>query len=136
MSNKKDIRFFIYIYPVMKNIFTLFLFLFSLNSFSQDTITTAKAKNYINSIACVTGKVVSYKLASGGKTTNYINLDAAYPNNVFTIVVTNEYLETSKIKIETLKDKMIFAYGRITTYKNDPKQIPQIFNPRWIEVKK
>jgi hypothetical protein len=120
----------------MKNILILFVFLFSLNSFSQDTITTAKAKDYINSLACVTGKVVSYKLASEGKTTNYINIDSAYPDNVFTIVVTNEYLETSKIKIEDLKNKIIFAYGRITTYKNDPKQIPQIFNPRWIEVKK
>lgn len=120
----------------MKNIFALFLFLFSLNTFSQDTIPSVKAKDYINSLACVTGKVVTYKLASEGKTVNYINIDSAYPDNVFTIVVTNEYLETSKIKIEDLKNKIIFAYGRITTYKNDPKQIPQIFNPRWIEVKK
>lgn len=120
----------------MKNIFTVFLFVFSLNGFSQDTITTTKAKDYINNLVCVTGKVVSYKLASEGKSTNYINLDSTYPNNVFTIVLTNDYLETSKIKIEDLKDKNIFVYGRITTYKNDPKQIPQIFNPRWIEVKK
>lgn len=120
----------------MKNILILFLFLSSLNSFLQDTITTARAKDYINNLACVTGKVVSYKLAFEGKTVNYINIDGAYPNNIFTIVVTNDYLETAKIKIQDLQDKTIFAYGRITTYKNDPKQIPQIFNPRWIEVKK
>lgn len=120
----------------MKNILTIFFFIFSLNVFSQDTIPTTKAKDYIDNLACITGKVVSYKLATEGKTVNYINIDSAYPNNVFTIVVTNEYLETSKIKIEELKDKFIFAYGRITTYKNDPKQIPQIFNPRWINVKK
>jgi hypothetical protein len=120
----------------MKNLLALFTILFSLNSFSQDTITTANAKNYINNLACVTGKVVSYKLASEGKTVNYINIDAAYPDALFTIVVTNAYLEISKIKLEDLKDKIIFAYGRITTYKNDPKQVPQIFNPRWIEVKK
>ena len=120
----------------MKNFLALFLFIFSLNVFSQDTISTAKAKDYINSLACVTGKVMSYKLASEGKSTNYINIDAAYPNNIFTIVVTNEYLQNAKIKIEDLKDKIIFVYGRITTYKNDPKQIPQIFNPRWIEIKK
>ena len=120
----------------MKKLFFLLFFIFSLNIFSQDTIPTAKAKEHLNSLACVTGKVVSYKLASEGKTVNYINIDASYPNNIFTIVVTNEYLETSKIKIEDLKNKIIFVYGRITTYKNDPKQIPQIFNPRWIEVKK
>lgn len=121
---------------MIKKITILLFFIFSLNSFSQDTITTTKAKDYINSLACVTGKVVSYKLASEGKTINYINIDAIYPNNIFTIVFTNEYLEKSKIKIEDLKNKIIFVYGRITTYKNDPKQIPQIFNPRWIEVKK
>ncbi|MEO8233984.1 MAG: hypothetical protein ABI549_01100 [Flavobacterium sp.] len=120
----------------MKTFFALFLFITSLNGFSQDTITTAQTKDYINSLACVTGKVVSYKLASEGKSTNYINIDAAYPNNIFTIVFTNDYLEKAKIKIEDLKDKIIFVYGRITTYKNDLKQIPQIFNPRWIEVKK
>ena len=120
----------------MQRILFLLLFYFSANSFSQDTITTAKAKDNINNLACVTGKVVSYKLASEGKTTNYINIDTAYPNNVFTIVVTNEYLETAKIKIEDLQNKTILVYGRITIYKNDPKQIPQIFNPRWIEVKK
>lgn len=120
----------------MKNLVVLFTILFSLNSFSQDTIPAAKAKNYINTLACVTGKVVSYKLASEGKTVNYINIDAAYPDTVFTIIVTNEYLETSKIKLEDLKDKTIYVYGRITIYKNDPKQTPQIFNPRWIEVKK
>ena len=120
----------------MKNIFVLLFFIFLTNGFSQDTITAAKAKERINNLACVTGKVVSYKLASNGKTVNYINIDSEYPNNVFTIVVTNDYLETSKIKIEDLKNKIIFAYGRITTYINDPKQIPQIFNPRWIEIKK
>ena len=120
----------------MKNFLALFLCISSLNGFSQDTITTAKVKDYVNSLACVTGKVMSYKLASEGKSTNYINIDAAYPNNIFTIVVTNEYLQNAKIKIEDLKDKIIFVYGRITTYKNDPKQIPQIFNPRWIEIKK
>jgi hypothetical protein len=120
----------------MKTFFTLFLFISSLNGFSQDTITATKAKDYINNLACVTGKVVSYKLASEGKKTNYINLDVAYPDTIFTIVITNEYLETSKIKIEDLKNKTIYVYGKITIYKNDPKQIPQIFNPRWIEVKK
>ena len=120
----------------MQRILFLFLFYFSANSFSQDTITTAKAKDNINNLACVTGKVVSYKLAIEGKTTNYINIDVPYPNNVFTIVVTNKYLETSKLKIQDLHHKTIFVYGLITIYKNDPKQIPQIFNPRWIEVKK
>lgn len=120
----------------MKNILCLFIALTTFKSFSQDTIQSPQAKNHIGKLLCVTGKVASVKLASDGKTTNYINIDKAYPDAVFTIVMTNEYLETLKFKMEDLKDKIIFVYGKITTYKNDPKQIPQIFNPRWIDLKK
>ena len=120
----------------MKNILYLFIAFATFKSCSQDTIQSHEAKNYIDQWVCVTGKVASIKLASEGKITNYINIDKPYPNAVFTIVMTNEYLETLKFKLEDLKDKIIFVYGKITTYKNDPKQIPQIFNPRWIDVKK
>jgi RPA family protein len=120
----------------MKKILFLLLLIISAKAFAQDTIKTAQAKANIDNLMCVTGKVVSYKLATEGKSTNYINLDVAYPDNVFTVVLTNDYLSTLKFKIEDLKDKTIFVFGKITTYKNDPKQIPQIFNPRWIDIKK
>ena len=74
-----------------------------------------QAKNHIGELFCVTGKVASIKLASDGKTTNYINIDRPYPEAVFTIVITNEYLETLKFKLEDIKDKIIFVYGKITT---------------------
>ena len=120
----------------MKNILYLFIAFVSFECFSQDTIQSHEAKNHIDQLVCVTGKVASIKLASDGKTTNYINIDKPYPDAVFTIVMTNAYLETLKFKPEDLKDKIIFVYGKITTYKNDPKQTPQIFNPRWIDIKK
>lgn len=120
----------------MKKILFLFIAFATFKSFAQDTIPSIQAKNHIGELFCVTGKVASVKLASDGKTTNYINIDKAFPDAVFTIVITNEYLETLKINIEDLKDKTIFVYGKISTYKNDPKQIPQIFNPRWIDLKK
>jgi RPA family protein len=120
----------------MKKIVALLFFILTTNCFSQDTIPTAKAKDYINNLVCVTGKVVSYKLASEGKNTNYINLDVAYPNTVFTVIMTNDYLEKNKIDIAALKDKTIYVYGKITVYINDPKQTPQIFNPRRIDIKK
>lgn len=120
----------------MKKFATAFLLLFSIIAFSQDTIPASKAKEHINQLVCVTGKVASFKKASPEKTTNYINLEAPFPDAIFTIVITNEYLETKKIKIEELQNKTIFVYGKVTTYKNDPKQVPQIFNPRWIEIKK
>ena len=121
----------------MKNlVITFLLLIFSTNCFSQDTITTANVKDYMDKEVCVLGKVVSFKLASEGKSTNYINIDKPYPESVFTVVITNNYLEKLNIKIEDFKDKFIYVKGKITTYKNDPKQIPQIYNPISIAVKK
>jgi len=120
----------------MKNFVFFFLLTFSAYCFSQDTITTAKVNEYMDKEVCVLGKVASFKLASEGKNTNYINIDKAYPENVFTVVISNYYLEKLNIKIEDLKDKNIYIKGTITTYKNDPKQIPQIYNPISIVIKK
>jgi hypothetical protein len=120
----------------MKNLAKVVLVLFSIHCFSQDTITTAKVKDYMDKEVCVVGKVVSFKLASEGKNTNYINIDKPYPESVFTVVISNNYLEKLNIKIEELKDKNIYIKGKITTYKNDPKQIPQIYNPISIAIKK
>ncbi|MDD5151389.1 MAG: hypothetical protein PHC28_13105 [Flavobacterium sp.] len=120
----------------MKNLILVFLFAFSTNCFSQDTITTVKVKEYMDKEVCVVGKVVSFKLASEGKNTNFINIDKPYPESIFSVVITNSYLEKLNIKIEDLKDRVIYVKGTISTYKNDPKQIPQIFNPISIDVKK
>lgn len=120
----------------MKKLILAFVLLFSLNCLAQDTITTAKVKEYMDKEVCVLGKVVSFKLASEGKNTNYINIDKPYPESVFTVVISNFYLEKLNIKIEDLKDKEIYIKGKITTYKNDPKQIPQIYNPISIAIKK
>lgn len=120
----------------MKNLAFVFFIMFSINCFSQDTISTGKVKEYMDKEACVLGKVVSFKLAAEGKFTNYINIDRPYPESVFTVVITNNHLEKLNLKIEDLKNKNIYIKGKITTYKNDPKQIPQIFNPVSIEIKK
>lgn len=120
----------------MKNILSAIVLLLSINSFSQDTITTEKVKDYMDKIVCVKGKVASFKLASEGKSTNYINIDKAYPENIFSVIISNSYLEKLNIKIEDLINKTIVVKGKITVYKNDPKQIPQIFNPEFLEVKK
>lgn len=120
----------------MKNIILTFFLVFAIHCFAQDTITTAKVKDYMDKEVCVLGKVVSFKLATEGKFTNYINIDKPYPESVFTVVITNNYREKLNLKIEDLKDKNIYIKGKVTTYKNDPKQIPQIFNPISIEIKK
>jgi PBP1b-binding outer membrane lipoprotein LpoB len=120
----------------MKKIITILFLALAINSFSQDTITTEKSKDFMDKTVVVVGKVISYRLASEGKYLNYINIDKAYPDNIFSIVITNDYLEKLNIKIEDLKNKVIYIKGKISTYKNDPKQIPQIYNPMSIQIKK
>ena len=104
-------------------------------SFAQETITSAQAQENIGKEVILKGKIASFKLASEGKSTNYINIDKAYPDNVFTIVVSNKYLEEHKLDIINAVGKEITVKGTITIYDKDPKKIPQIFNPLEIEIK-
>lgn len=120
----------------MKKYITFLLFFCAANVFSQDTITSGQAKDYMDKIVVLKGKVMSFKLASEGKSTNYINIDKAYPDNVFSIVISNSYLEKQVYKIEEWKGKTVYFKGKVSVYKNDPKQTPQIFNPESIVVKK
>lgn len=118
----------------MKYFFISILFFFSHICFAQDTILADKAKDYIDIVMLVKGKVVSIKAANDGKTTNYINIDRPYPNSIFTVVLSNNYLEKKQIKLQDLNQKLICVKGKISIYKNDPKQTPQIFNPESISV--
>jgi hypothetical protein len=119
----------------MKNLISILIILFTLHSFSQETISTDKVKDNLDKVVFVEGNVVSMRLASEGKNMNYLNLDKKYPDNIFSVVITNDYLVKLNIKLEDLKDKTIIVKGKISVYKNDPKQIPQIFNPESIVIK-
>jgi len=120
----------------MKTFLILIALSLSATCFAQkDTITTDNAKDFMGKEVVVLGKVVSLKLATNGKSTNFINLDKPYPESVFTIVIFNNYLENLNLKLADLKGKMIYVKGTITTYKNDPKQIPEILNPVSIAIK-
>ena len=118
----------------MKNLFYFALLIATSTFFAQDTIFARQAKDFIGMTMLVKGKVVSVKAASEGKTTNYINIDKPYPNSVFTVVMSNSYLEKQHLVLQDLIQKNICVKGKITTYKEDPKQTPQIFNPESIVV--
>ncbi len=119
----------------MKKSLILFALLFTSISFAQDTILTSKVAENIGKLVFVKGKIASIKLAGDGKTTNYINIDQSYPNNIFTVILTNKYLENHSIKLEDTKGKNIIVKGTIEIYEKDPKKIPQIFNPLEIIIK-
>ncbi len=116
--------------------FILSIFLFINTVFQQiETISADKAKDFIDKVAIVEGRVVAFKIAPEGKSINYINIDKKYPDNIFSVVITNEYLNKLNLKMEDLENKIISVKGKVSVYKNDPKQVPQIFNPESLEIK-
>ncbi|WP_395044781.1 hypothetical protein [Flavobacterium sp.] len=119
----------------MKNLFNFVLLFFTTSIFAQETITSEQAKDNIGKVVIIKGKIASLKLASEGKNINFINIDKAYPNKVFTVVLTNKYLEEHKLDIANSVGKEIIVKGKITIYDKDPKKIPQIFNPSELEIK-
>ena len=117
-------------------LFSILIFLiFSFLGFSQDTITATQAKDFIGKEIVLKGKIASVKMAGEGKSTNYINVDFAYPNSVFTVVIPNYALDKLSFNIEDSVGKQIVVKGKVQVYDKDVKQIPQIFNPGFIQVK-
>lgn len=119
----------------MKKLSLLIVLICSFLGFSQDTITSRQAKDFIGKEIILKGKIASIKMAGEGKSTNYINVDGAYPNAVFTVVITNRALESLSFKIEESVGKQIIVKGKVQLYDKDPKQIPQIFNPFFIQIR-
>ena len=118
----------------MKKLFLLFILTLNGLTYAQDTITSSQAKDFIGKEVVLKGKIASIKMAGEGRSTNYINVDAAYPDALFTVVIPNKSLETLGFKIEESVGKQIIVKGKVQVYDKDPKQIPQIFNPGFIQV--
>ena len=98
---------------------------------AQKKLTATEAKGHFGETATVCGEVVStrYSDSSKGQPT-FLNLDIAYPNQIFTAVIWGE----NRIKLgkpeDDYKGKRICVSGKITAYAglpeiviSDPKQI-------------
>lgn len=112
----------------------LIIVLIASKSFAQDTITTAQIKNNIGKEVWVKGTIAALKLSTEDNM-NYINVDKAFPNNIFTVAITTKYLERLKVKLDKAKGKKILVKGKILSNPKDPGQVPQIFNPSQILIK-
>ena len=119
----------------MKKIIATLALLTTVIVFGQDTISASQAKDFIGQQIILKGKIASIKMAGEGKSTNYINVDAPYPNAVFTVVIPNKALPTLGFVIDQSVGKQIIVKGKVSVFDKDPKQIPQIYNPFFIEVK-
>ncbi|OYU80910.1 MAG: hypothetical protein CFE23_06660 [Flavobacterium sp. BFFFF1] len=118
----------------MKNVFFLLIMLTALKSFSQDTIPTSRAKEFIGKEVWVRGTVASVKQATAENNVAYINVDKSFPDNVFTVVINTKYAQRLKLNLAAAKGKKILVKGKITVEKNNG-QTPQIFNPTQIQIK-
>jgi len=98
-------------------------------------LTAAEAKGHIGEEATVCGKVAStrYAATTRGKPT-FLNLDKAYPSQVFTILIWGESREKFGTPEEKYRDKKICVTGRITEYRKAPEIV--VNEPQNIEVQK
>lgn len=104
----------------MKKILFSILFLFLVTSiiFSQDTVSSKDAKNFIGETKIVTGKVASVFVSKNG--TVLINFDEKHPNATFVAVIKPE----NPVAYDNIKEGvMLTISGKIEDYKGKPEII-------------
>ncbi len=87
------------------------------------TLTTAEAKNHIGERATVCGVVESGHYSTSGRQPTFLNLDKAYPNQPFTVLIWGATREKFGKPEETYKGKRICVTGTIERYQNAPEMI-------------
>jgi DNA/RNA endonuclease YhcR with UshA esterase domain len=98
---------------------------------AQKKLTASEAKEHIGESATVCGDVRSTRFASSTKgQPTFINLDKAYPNPIFTVLIWGENRAKFGKPEDNFKDKRVCVTGKITDYRgtpeiiaDDPKQI-------------
>ena len=96
------------------------LLAFALTPAVAQTISAAQAKAHKGENATVCGKVASERTATSSRgEPTFINLDAAYPNQVFTILVWGD--DRQKVGALPSDGSRVCATGLITDYRGVPE---------------
>jgi DNA/RNA endonuclease YhcR with UshA esterase domain len=117
---------------LMKRAAIAFVLLYSV--LARASISATEAKNHVGEDTTVCGTVASahYAATSRGKPT-FINLDAPYPNQIFTILIWG----TDRTKFghpeQTYSGKRVCVTGTITLYRGIPET--EASEPSQIEVR-
>jgi hypothetical protein len=102
---------------------------------ADKTLTATEAKDHIGQKATVCGIVASTHYAAGSHgSPTFINLDKAYPNQVFTIVIWGDDLSKFTDKPTSWEGKKLCATGTIDRYRNIPEIVAKL--PSQITVTK
>src|SRR5262249_34165807 len=102
---------------------------------SDKTLPATEAKNHIGENATVCGIVASTHYAGESRRSpTFVNLDKAYPNQPFTILIWGEDLAKFNPKPTTWDGKRVCATGTISSYQNRPEVVAK--SPGQITVEK
>lgn len=106
-------------------ILLLFSILFlSFNAFSQETIISSQAKDFVGKEVFLTGKVAGSRLfqrPTGDML--LLNIDKPHPENEITVVIEADVLSKGKFTEESLKGKQIKVKGVVSIFKEKPQII-------------
>jgi hypothetical protein len=96
------------------------LLAFSLTLAVAQTISAAQAKAHEGEKATLCGKVVSERIATGSRgEPTFINLDAAYPNQFFTILIRGD--DWQKVEVLPTEEARVCATGMIQASRGVPE---------------
>ncbi len=104
---------------------------FAIQTAAQKKLSAAEAKDHVGEMATVCGTVASTRYATSTKEQpTFLNLDKAYPNQIFTIVIWGSNRTKFGTPEVDYKGKRICITGKIAEYRgvpeivaDDPKQI-------------
>ncbi|MFZ1786364.1 MAG: hypothetical protein WAU23_14260 [Ferruginibacter sp.] len=109
----------------MKQVLLVSCILFALgNAKAQSLIKLAEVDRHIGDSVTVCGKVESMRYFENGKgKPTLLNIGAAFPNQLLTVLIWDETRSLFPGKLEDLLKKEICITGRIILYKEKPEII-------------
>lgn len=107
----------------MKFFFSTLLIAFSLAAGAQKTITLEEAKDHVGDSVTLTGKVFGIRYFAEGKgAPTLINMGAAFPNQLLTVVIYGD--DRRKMSADPEKafaDQQLTVSGKVELYKGRPQ---------------
>ena len=86
------------------------------------TLTPSEAAKHVGESATVCGVVASVHTATSSKgSPTFVNLDKAYPNQLFTILIWGDDLGKFSPAPSSWNAKQVCVAGTITLYRNSPE---------------
>ena len=108
---------------MLKSLFSITCCILLLHTSAQQKIDLGEVDKHIGDSVTVCGKIFGGKfLSSSNNQPTFLNMGAAYPNQLLSIVIWGNTRKLFSYKPEEkLKNKNVCVTGKIETYKNKPQ---------------